>query len=83
MLYIRLYCNYCRNVALPLALAEIEGAARDGATYHVECSACGEPLVTMHIDAVKPKRERLSDRVNPKTPYIIALNGEHGHEVIQ
>ena len=83
MLYIRLYCQYCRNVAIPFALAAIEGASRDGATYHVECSTCSEPLVTMHIDAAPPRRERLSDHVHPTTPYIIALDGAHGHEVIR
>jgi len=73
--YLRVYCQYCRNIAIP--------EQRAGSTvYSYSCSACGEPLVDLRIDYKRPRREKLSDRVHPRTPYIVDADGQPDHETV-
>jgi len=67
--YLTLYCAYCGNIAIP---------ERTGDIYEVRCSSCDNPLAMLRIAHERPSRplrERLSDRVDPNTPYTIAVDG--------
>ncbi len=76
-MYVRVYCLYCGNVALP------ERMAGDNTLYELACSACDEPLVSLRIDSIAPTRERLSDHVPAGTAYMLYADPETGEVSIE